>query len=168
MNVISVGSQRRAVRRATRTRCHAVGERGFELLGELALDLSPRGMLVACEVPAALGEPVLVSVLAPGRNPIWLDAEAEVARIVHGQRRGDRGYCIGLRFKYFDRVSRMELLSRLAGMPPPIPQRRLRAERYRIAWGAELPAPRAEVVAQPMLRVSAARGPVPAGVFSGG
>src|SRR5688572_9496093 len=102
MNVSSANSQRRAVRRATRTRCQAVGETGFELLGEIALDLSPRGMLVACDAPAALGEPVLVSLLTPGRDPVWLDAEAEVARIVYGYRQGDAGYCIGLHFRYLE------------------------------------------------------------------
>ena len=165
MTVTSASSQRRAVRMATRTRCHAVGEQGFELLGELALDLSPRGMLVACDAPAALGEPVLVSLLTPGASPVWLDAEAEVARIVHGYRQGDPGYCIGLRFKYLERVSRMELLSRRAGMPPPVPQRRLRLARHRVGWGMEMPIQREQVVACPVLRVSPARGSVPAGVF---
>jgi hypothetical protein len=144
-----------------------VGEHGFELLGELALDLSPRGMLVACDAPAALGEPVLVSLLTPGRDPVWLDAEAEVARIVYGYRRGDRGYCIGLRFKYFERLARNELLSRLSGMPPPVPQRRPRPARSRVAWGVEMPVLQPPVVAAQMLRVSPARGAIPAGVFSG-
>jgi hypothetical protein len=164
--VTSAISQRRAVRRATRTRCHAVGEQGFELLGELALDLSPRGMLVACDAPAALGEPVLVSLLTPGADPVWLDAEAEVARIVYGFRRGDRGYCIGLRFKYLERLARMELLARLSGMPPPIPQRRPRTARSRVGWGVEMPVMQPEVVAAPMVRVSPANGGIPAGVFS--
>jgi len=166
MNVGLAISQRRAVRRATRTRCHAVGEQGFELLGELALDLSPRGMLVACDAPAALGEPVLVSILTPGHDPIWLDAEAEVARIVHGYRSGDPGYCIGLHFKYIERLARVELLSRLAGVPPPVPQRRPRTARQRHKRSIELEPARYGVLARPILAVSRALRGIPAGVFS--
>jgi len=166
MTVSLAISQRRAVRRATRTRCHAVGELGFELLGELALDLSPRGMLVACDAPAALGEPVLVSLLTPGRDPIWLDAEAEVTRIVHGYRQGDPGYCIGLHFKYIERLSRIELLARLAGMPPPIPQRRPRTARRSVGDSLELMPVLQPVLARPMLAVSRALRGIPAGVFS--
>jgi hypothetical protein len=115
---------RRSVRRATRTPCHAVGNLDFERLGDLALDLSPRGMLVACDAPVALGEEVIVSFVVPGADPLWLDAEAEIARIVHGYRLGDPGYCVGLRFTYIERSAHNELLTRLAGRPPPIPQRR--------------------------------------------
>ena len=56
--------QRRAVRRAVRARCQAVTA-DFELLGERAFDLSPRGMLVACDLPVALGEEVIVSFALP-------------------------------------------------------------------------------------------------------
>jgi hypothetical protein len=123
-------------------------------------------MLVACDAPAALGEPVLVSLLTPGREPVWLDAEAEVARIVHGYRAGDPGYCIGLRFKYFERLSRIELLSRLAGMPPPIPQRRPRLGRPP-SWRPELPPVMHDAgIARPVIKLSRARNGVPQGVFS--
>jgi len=167
-------SQRRAVRRAVRTRCQVVSDAGFELLGEQALDLSPRGMLVACDAPAALGEEVLISLLTPGPDPVWLDAEGEITRIVHGYRRGDAGYCIGLHFKYLERSARSELLTRLAGYPPPIPQRRHQPGRTRNreldALLAELDAvlrqPILTVLRQPIVRVSSARGSCPAGVFS--
>jgi hypothetical protein len=155
----SAQSRRRAVRRATRTECEAVSVDGFELLGERALDLSPQGLLLACDAPAALGEQVVVSFRAPGRHPIWFDAEAEVARIVHGFRHGDPGYCAGLRFTYFERSARFELLSRLAGHPPPIPQRRLASRRLRDAA-------RDSVLLRSIVKVSPARGGVPAGVFS--
>jgi hypothetical protein len=158
--ITSLGqSHRRAVRRAARASCQAVSVDGFELLGERALDLSPQGLLLACDVPAALGEQVVVSFEVPGRTPLWLDAEAEIARIVYGYRHGDPGYCAGLRFTYFERSSRHELLSRLVGCPPPIPQRRLSSQRTR---DAELHA----VMMRPIVKVSPARGSVPAGVFS--
>jgi hypothetical protein len=124
-------SARRAVRRATRTLCHAVGLEGFRLLGERTLDLSPRGMLIACDGPVQLGEEVMVSFRAPGRDGIWMDAEGEVARVIEGLRPNDPGYCMGIDFTYFERSARVELLSRLAGTPPPVPQRRLRSARDR-------------------------------------
>lgn len=126
---------RRSVRRAVRTRCEAIALHGFRLLGERVLDLSTRGMLVACDTAASLGEEVVVSFKAPG-GP-WMDAEAEVARLVEGWRPWDPGYCVGLRFTRFDGSSRGELLTRLAGMPPPIPSRPLRrdyAETVRRIW----------------------------------
>jgi hypothetical protein len=118
------GSQRRAMRRAARSHCQVVSRAEFELLGETALDVSPRGLLLACDVPVALGERVILSLNAPGPDEFWLDAEAEVARIVYGFRNGDPGYCAGLRFTYLERAARQELLTRLVGLPPPIPQRR--------------------------------------------
>ncbi len=117
---------RRAVRRAVRTSCQAVGMREFQLLGDRALDLSPRGMLIACDGSARLGDEIVVSFKAPGVDALWLDAEARVARIIEGLRPGDPGYCVGLDFTYFERSSRGELLTRLAGLPPPVPQRRVR------------------------------------------
>jgi len=117
--------QRRALRRAFKTRCETVSWAGFELIGDTSLDVSPRGVLLACDAPVALGERVIVSLRAPGREAYWFDAEAEVARIVQGYRHNDPGYCAGLRFTYLERRDRHELLTRLAGLPPPVPRRRL-------------------------------------------
>lgn len=117
-------SSRRSLRRAVRTRCQAVEVEGFTLIGERVLDLSPRGMLIACDAAAELGDEVVVSFRAPGRDTLWLDAEAHVARIVRGLRDGDFGFCVGLDFTYLEKSAREELLVRLAGHPPPIPQRR--------------------------------------------
>jgi hypothetical protein len=123
--------QRRAVRRAVRTSCQAVEIDAFRLVGERVLDLSPRGMLVRCEGPARVGDSVLVSFQTPGLDGLWLEAEAMVARIVQGYRAGDRGPSAGLTFTYFEKSARNELLARLAGLPPPLPQRRLRTARDR-------------------------------------
>jgi hypothetical protein len=150
--------QRRAMRRAVRTSCQAVSSAGFELIGERALDVSPRGMLVACDAPVALGEEVIVSLEIPGREPFWLDAEAEIARIVYGYRRGDPGYCAGLRFTYLERGARNELLARLAGVPPPVPQRRAAAAQASSACSS--------VLLRPVMRVGQPSWVVPAGVFS--
>lgn len=141
--------ERRAVRRAVRTTCQAVRADEFQLFGEQVLDLSPRGMLVRCDRVARLGEAVLVSFRAPGRDALWFDAEARVTRLVRGQRIADRGVCAGLEFVYFERVDRHELLARLAGLPPPVPQRRLRTARERAAEAARA----ASVLLQPIVQL---------------
>jgi hypothetical protein len=125
--------QRRAVRRAVRTHCQLVGVEEFRLLGERVMDLSPRGMLVACDRSTRIGADMMVSFKVPGRDELWLDAEAVVARIIEGQRFGDVGYCAGLDFTYFEKVARNELLTRLAGYPPPLPRRRLRTAHERVS-----------------------------------
>jgi hypothetical protein len=131
--MVQANVQRRAVRRAVQTECQAVGLTEFKLFGSRVLDLSPRGMLVHCEQPVASGDDVVVSFKAPGEGGLWLDAEAVVARLVQGQRSADRGVCVGLDFTYFEKSARHELLARLAGLPPPIPQRRLRTARDRMS-----------------------------------
>jgi hypothetical protein len=135
--MVKTSSHRRAVRRAIRTECQAVQLREFRLFGERVLDLSPIGMLVKCERTTALGDEVLVSFRAPGADSPWFEAEAEVARVIRGYRACDRGYCAGLRFTYIEKSARDELLTRLAGHPPPIPQRRLRTARERLLEAAE-------------------------------
>jgi hypothetical protein len=124
--------QRRAVRRAIRTECQAVALSEFRLLGRQLLDVSPQGLLVRCEYPARLGDDIVVSFRPPGADAPWLEAEAIVARLVHGYRANDRGVCAGLSFTYIEKATRNELVARLAGYPPPIPQRRLRTARDRM------------------------------------
>jgi hypothetical protein len=164
MHFLSKNPGRRAVRRAARTRCQAVGLNGFRLLGERALDLSPRGMLVACDAGVELGERLVVSFKAPGDDGLWFDAEAELSRIVQGFRPDDPGYCIGLDFLYFEKSSREELLVRLAGTPPPSPGRRVRSVRARssAARGAEIPSP---VVVRSIIAVAGRPRVVPCGSF---
>ena len=80
---------REAFRRAVRWPCQVVRERDFKMVGGLALDLSPEGMLaVSCE-RVLTGEPVIVSFLAP-RLGMRFDAEATISRVVHGRRDGRR------------------------------------------------------------------------------
>lgn len=127
MTWIARASQRRTVRRAVGTVCQAVTEEGFRLLGEQAIDLSTEGMLLASELEPELGADVIVSFRAPGTR-LWIDAEAKVARIVRGRRRGDRARGIGLRFGELDAVSRAILTATLHGRPPPAPARPIRRD----------------------------------------
>ncbi len=127
MTWIARASQRKTVRRAVGTVCQAVTEEGFRLLGERVLDLSAEGMLLSSDQEPELGADVIVSFRAPGTG-IWLDAEAEVARIVRGRRRSDRARGIGLRFRSLDRVARAVLDASLRGHPPPVPARSVRKD----------------------------------------
>ncbi len=117
--------QRRSVRRVVRTRCQAVALDEFRLIGDRILDLSPRGLLLACDDRVETGQELVISFQAPHGGP-WIDVEAEVARVIGGWRPYDPGYAAGLRFTHIEQRARGELLTRLAGFPPPIPQRRVR------------------------------------------
>lgn len=166
--------QRRAMRRAVRTSCQAVGLSEFKLLGEQVIDLSPRGMLVACSRPARVGDDVLVSFRAPerdGREELWFDAEAVVARVIAGQRANDNNlYGAGLEFTYFEKCARHELLARLAGFPPPVPKRRLQgvSERGSLLRGAQsvLVRPVVMVYGEPVIPLVRRKVRVPIGTFS--
>ncbi|MET0391370.1 MAG: hypothetical protein ABW321_35680 [Polyangiales bacterium] len=115
------------------TDCQAVDVSEFQMFAERVVDLSPRGMLVVCTARTCVGNPVVVSFRAPnatsalgpdqGQGELWFDAEAVVARLVEGQHWGDSSHGAGLEFTYFEKKSRQELLSRLAGYPPPVPRR---------------------------------------------
>jgi hypothetical protein len=120
-------SLRKTLRRAVRSRCTAFSVNGYREIGTLVLDLSLQGMLVACNDGVEVGDPIMLFFKAPGTDEFWLDAEAEVTRIVHGFRQHDPGYCMGVRFTYLERPEREQLSNRLIGYPPPIPQRRPRA-----------------------------------------
>lgn len=123
MSHVVLPRRRRTLRRGLRARCQAVRILGLSSVGERILDLSPRGALVACDEEVEVGERLLVGFRAPNGGP-WINAEAEVARIIAGWREGDPGYCAGVRFLDLDRETQGELVVRLAGVPPPVPQRR--------------------------------------------
>jgi hypothetical protein len=125
MSAILIGrSLRKTLRRAVRSQCTAFSVCGYRELGTQVLDLSPQGMLIACDDGVEIGESIMVFFKAPGADDVWLDAEAEVTRIIQGYRQYDPGYCIGVRFTYLERPERKQLADRLIGYPPPIPQRR--------------------------------------------
>ena len=110
--------------------CQVVRERDFRLVAERALDVSPDGMLVRTDADLEVGESMIVSFKATSLG-IWVDTEANVARIVKGRREGDRGAGIGLSFSTLDRVKRLILRGHLRRVPPPLPRRT-----QRIDWTA--------------------------------
>jgi hypothetical protein len=119
--------QRRAIRRAVPVDCQVVRERDFRLVADRGVDLSPDGMLVEAHGRVLTGEPVIVSFRLP-RTRWWFDAEATVARVVHGRRPTDKGRCYGLAFDGLDESVRMLLDCALRGTPPPLPAREPRVD----------------------------------------
>jgi hypothetical protein len=127
-------ADRRSLRRAVRTECEVVAERGFRLLGTYTLDLSEDGLLLDAGAPCILGEPVIVSLRLP-RSTLWIDCEGHVARAIDGQRRGDCGSALGIAFDAMSPVDRAILRASLRGLPPPVPRRHRRMD-YAATIGA--------------------------------
>lgn len=123
-------NDRREVRRAVGLACSVLREHDFRPVSELALDVSPDGMLVATDHDLAVGEGLIVSFCATPLG-LWFDTRARVARIVRGRRHGDRGAGVGLSFSTLDRVKRLILRGHLRRVPPPLPRRT-----QRIDWTA--------------------------------
>jgi hypothetical protein len=94
-----------------------VRERDFRLVADRVLDLSTGGLLVGPADPVLTGERVLVSFAGSAG---WIDAEAVVARVVHGRRRGEHSRALGLSFEALDAESRLAL-ERALGVCVPVP-----------------------------------------------
>ncbi|MCL2450483.1 MAG: PilZ domain-containing protein [Polyangiaceae bacterium] len=129
MRTLVHAHQRRAVRRAVRIACHVVRERDCSLVARQAIDLSPQGMLVRAEARVLSGEPVFVAFrVTIGKTIHTFDVHATVARVVHGRRSGDAGYCLGLEFEGLDGEAERLLRAALCGVPPPLPMREPRID----------------------------------------
>ena len=98
---------RKTTRYVVKARGQAVDEQ-FRLVGERVLDASSTGCLLACDREVKRGESLLLSFEVPATG-LWFDVEADVVRVVQGNRDGDPGYCAGLRFRDFDRQARLAL-----------------------------------------------------------
>ncbi len=127
MLLVRDARDRRSVRRGVRTECQVVADEGFRLLGIRTLDLSEDGMLLHSSADVALGETVYVAVKAP-HTVEWVDAEAEVVRLVRGRRDTDAACGIGLRFVHMDALDRAILAGSLVRLPPPVPARGVRKD----------------------------------------
>lgn len=113
-------SRRSVVRREVTLPCQAVREHDFVLIGDRVIDLSTEGMLVPLKRKVLTGESIIVSFQIPG---LWIDAEAIVARIVHGRRPGDDGLAAGLLFDRLSSASRAALAGYLHDRREPLPRR---------------------------------------------
>jgi hypothetical protein len=127
MRTLVRARQRRVMRRAIRVECQVVRERDFRLLSSHGVDVSPTGMLAATEEMVLTGEPLIVAFRLP-RTAFWFDAEATIARVVHGRRPGDRGRFLGLEFDRLDPEAKWLLARALRDVPPPVPRRERRVD----------------------------------------
>lgn len=115
---------RASFRRYVRLECQVVREIDFRLVGDLALDLSTKGMRVRVRPGERVltGEEVFVSFKPPRTNE-WFDAQGVVARVIHGRRHGDRGLALGIEFCYLCEREELYLFEQLRGLPVPDAQR---------------------------------------------
>ncbi len=111
----------REVRRTARISCQVVRLRDFRLVADQILDISEHGMLVGPADPVLTGDEVIISFQPPGLLD-YIDAEAVVARIVHGRRPGETRRELGLELSYADRFTR-KLLKAFSRRLPPVPPR---------------------------------------------
>jgi len=73
---------------------------------------------VVAESGLDVGERATLSLRVPG-SQVWLDAEAEITRVVRGRRLGDAGVAYGLRLRRMDGMSRV-LLGQIARGRPEV------------------------------------------------
>jgi hypothetical protein len=120
--ILSRPSPRTAFRRYVRLDCQVVREHDFKIIADLAFDLSTEGMLVSTRERVLSGEEVIVSFKPPKSNR-WVDAQATVARVIHGRRPTDRGRSLGLTFHAMDPMDKEHLWEALRGLAAPEPAR---------------------------------------------
>ena len=111
---------RRPARRTVHIRCQIVRERDFRLVADTVVNLSQDGILVAPADPVLTGEKVILSFPSP-TGAGWIDAEATVARVLHGRRPGEFRRALGLKFDKLDAASQKALDETLAAAPPSPP-----------------------------------------------
>jgi hypothetical protein len=134
MSSVELEPDRQSFRRFVRIDCQVVREHDFKLVGDLALDLSTKGMLVRARTRVLTGEELLVAFRPPRCNR-WIDAQGTVARVVHGRRPGDTGLSFGLEFHGMESAYQELIFEKLRGMvapdamrpPRPLVPRSLRA-----------------------------------------
>jgi hypothetical protein len=97
-----------------------VRERDFKLIADCTLDVSVEGLLLPIRIPVLTGDSLIVSFQIPG---MWIDAEATVARVVHGRRPGDDGRAVGVVFDRIAPSAKAALAGFLHGQATPVPRR---------------------------------------------
>jgi PilZ domain len=112
-------AKRRSTRRSVRLVCQVVRERDFQLIADRIVNLSETGLVVSPADPALTGERLIVSFQIP-HSGHWVDAEAIVARVVHGRRPGEYTRGLALELENVEEIPQM-LLGRALGRCPPAP-----------------------------------------------
>ena len=138
-------SRRGSSRREVVLPCQAVREHDFKLIADRTLDISIEGLLLPLRTRVLTGETLIVSFAIPG---LWIDAEATVARVVHGRRPGDDGLAVGVIFDHLAPSARAALAGFLHGRRSPLPRRGPLA---RLRRGEEAPHLADEVIMQNIL-----------------
>lgn len=121
---LAPGTRRsRSPRYSIRIPCQLVRLRDFQLVGRTIADLSEDGALVESLGPVLTGEQLIVSFRAPFSHR-WIDADAVIARVMHGRRAGDRRASMGVMFTGLSGEARRLLHEGLWGLPAVRPVRR--------------------------------------------
>jgi len=115
-------NRRGEIRRELRFGCRVRRMDGMRLVGDRAVDLSPKGMLVLSDEKLDPRTTLQVSFMS-SELPIWFDTRATMVRVVEGRRPGDSGRALGLRFESLPSVARLILRGHLKKVPPTAPQR---------------------------------------------
>ena len=113
----------RATRHSVRLECQVVRERDFRLIADRIVNLSETGLMVSPADPALTGERLIVSFRIPHSGQ-WVDAEATVARVVHGRRPGEHTRGLALELENVEEIPKMVLGRALCRCPPAPPGHR--------------------------------------------
>jgi len=112
--------RQRMPRHLLRTDCQVVRERDFRLVADRLHDVSLTGLCVTPAEPVMTGDRLIVSFRLPNSDT-WVDAEATVARVIHGRRPGEHTRALGLVFEVIDEDAHLALARKLLERPlaPP-------------------------------------------------
>lgn len=119
---MSLEPSRASFRRCVLFDCQVVREHDFRLVGDLAVDLSTRGMRVRATSRVLTGEELLVSFELPGTG-VWFDTRGLVSRVIHGRRPGESGLSFGIELVAPTRAEERLLFQWLRGRSAPDAQR---------------------------------------------
>ena len=127
---------RRSTRHSVGLNCQVVRERDFKLIADRIVNLSASGLVVSPADPALTGERLIVSFQIP-HSGHWVDAEATVARVVHGRRPGEHTRGLALELENVEDIPKM-ILGRVLGRCPPAPPGHRSGRRGMVALSALL------------------------------
>ncbi len=116
-------THRRSSRHSVNINCQVVRERDFQLIADRVVNLSASGLVVSPADPALTGERLIVSFQIP-HSGLWVDAEATVARVVHGRRPGEHTRGLALELENVEEIPLMVLNRVLPRIPPAPPAHR--------------------------------------------